>query len=60
MDAQIEDAEQEHIDKMRFGILKLLTLHSIKIEDKDKQVPKGKNQKKILKKGEKKSLKEFL
>jgi len=40
---------------MRFGILKLLTLHSIKIEDKDQQVPKGKTQKK----GEK-SLKEFL
>ncbi len=55
MDAQRELAEQEHIDKMRFGILKLLTLHSIKIEDKDQQVPKGKTQKK----GEK-SLKEFL
>jgi hypothetical protein len=31
---------------MRFGILKLLTLHSIKIEDKDQQVPKGKTKKK--------------
>ncbi len=30
----------------RFGILKLLTLHWIKMEDKDQQVPKGKTQKK--------------
>jgi hypothetical protein len=46
LDAQRELAEEEHIDKMRFGILKLLTLHSIKIEDKDHQVPKEKTKKK--------------
>jgi hypothetical protein len=45
LDAQRELAEQEPIDKMRFGIPKLLTLHSFKIEDKRSTSPQRKNQK---------------